>query len=88
MSERGLTPDVVKSVAGTDEERRSFEAVTSNVAAVVGWPQAKSSICQKFMFLRVCGTATVAVVVVAGTGCLVCCPSPRLTLGDELQRKS
>ena len=71
MSESGLTPEVVKSVAGTDDERRSFEAETSKVADEDVWPQAKSSICQKFMFLRVCGTVTVVVVVVEGTGCLV-----------------
>jgi hypothetical protein len=34
MSERGLAPVVVKSVAGTDEERRSFEAPTSIVAVL------------------------------------------------------
>jgi hypothetical protein len=69
MSERGLTPVVVKSVAGTDEDKRSFEAPTSIVAVFGVWPQAKSSICQKFMFLRVWGTVTVAVVAV--TGCLL-----------------
>lgn len=65
MSERGLTPVVVRSVAGTDDDRRSFEPMPP--VWLVG-PQAKSSICQKFIFLRVCGTAEVEVVVALGTG--------------------
>jgi hypothetical protein len=84
ISDSGLTPDDVSRVAGTDDDRRSFDPPTPRGPLLLLWPQAKSSICQKFMFLRV-WEADEVVTVEAGAGCRLGWPRPRLTLGDELR---
>ena len=56
MSDRGLTL-VESRVAGTEDESRSFEPPTPRELELE--PHGLSSICQKLMFLRVCGAVTV-----------------------------